>query len=92
MQKYLHRIPVLSAVFFTAFISLGFLITLGAMQGDVRQAEPVNIVWQSMKTIVIDLIAALVAFGLILGLDTLSTGSEENHEQDSGGSIQEGEK
>jgi len=92
MQKYLQRIPVLIAVFLTSFISLGFLITLGALQGDIRQLEPVNIAWQSMKTIIMDLIVASVVSGLILWLDTLSTGSRENHEQDSGGSIQEGEK
>lgn len=87
MQKYLQRIPVLIAVFLTAFISFGFLITLGALQGDIKMEEPVNIAWQSMKTIIMDLIVASVVSGLILWLDTLSTGSKENYEQDSGGSI-----
>ncbi len=34
MQKYLHRIPVLYAVFFGAFISICVLVGLGATQGD----------------------------------------------------------
>jgi membrane protein DedA with SNARE-associated domain len=91
MQKYLHRIPVLVAVFFTAFISLGLLITLGALQGDIRLEEPVNIAWQSLKTIIIDLIVASAVSGLILWLDKLLTSSEENHEEDSEGGMQEGE-
>ena len=92
VQKYLHRIPVLVAVFFTAFISMGLLITLGALQGDIRPVEPVNIAWQSMKTIIMDLIVASAVSVFILWLDTLSTSSEENHEQDSEGSIREGKK
>jgi hypothetical protein len=91
MQKYLHRIPVLVAVFFTAFMSLGLLITLGALQGDIRLEEPVNIAWQSLKTIIIDLIVASAVSGLILWLDKLLTSSEENHEEDSEGGMQEGE-
>jgi hypothetical protein len=71
MEKYLHRIPVLYAVFFTVFISLGFLITLGALQGDIRQDELKNIMWQSAITIITDLIVASGASGLILGLDKL---------------------
>jgi len=82
MQKYLHRIPVLYAVFFTAFISLGFIITLGALQGDIRQDELGSIAWQSIRTIIKDLVVASGASGLILGLDTLLTSSKENHERD----------
>ena len=72
MQKYLHRIPVLGAVFFTAFITLGFLLTLGAMQGDIRQVGPVNIPWLSMKTILTDLFVASVAAVLSCGWTTWS--------------------
>jgi hypothetical protein len=92
MQKYLHRIPVLVAVFFTAFISMGLLITLGALQGDIRQVEPVNIAWQSMKTIIMDLIVASAVSGFILWGDNLLTISKKKHEQDSEGRIREGEK
>jgi len=52
----------------------------------------VNIAWQSMKTIIMDLIVASAVSVFILWLDTLSTSSEENHEQDSEGSIREGKK
>ena len=92
MQKYLHRIPILVAVFFTSFISLGFLITQGALQGDIRLEEPVNIAWQSMKTIIMDLIVASAVSGFILWLDQLSTNSKKNQEQDFAGSIEEEEK
>jgi hypothetical protein len=92
VQKYLHRIPVLVAVFFTAFISLGFLLTLGALQGDLRLEEPVNIAWQSMDTIIKDLVVASLVSGLILWADNLLTNSRENHEQDPKGSIREGDK
>ena len=92
VQKYLNRIPVLVAVFFTAFISMGLLITLGALQGDIRQVEPVNIAWQPMKTIIMDLIVASAVSVFILWLDTLLTSSEKNHEQDTEGSIREGKK
>ena len=91
MQKYLRRIPVLVAVFFTAFISLGFLITLGALQGDVRQGEPVNIAWQSMKTIIMDVIVASAVSGFILWLDKISASPEEKHKYGTEGRIQ-GEK
>jgi hypothetical protein len=70
MQKYLNRIPVLYAVFFTAFMSLGFVITLGAMQGDLKQEALGSIAWQSTIAVIKDLIAASVASGLILGLDS----------------------
>ncbi len=82
-QKYLHRIPVLVAVFFTAFISLGFLLTLGALQGDIRQVEPVNIAWQSMDTIIKDLVVASIVSGFILWLDNVLTNSKENPRPDS---------
>jgi hypothetical protein len=91
-QKYLHRIPLLVAVFFTAFISLGFLLTLGALQGDLRQVEPVNSAWQSMDTIIKDLVVASIVSGFILWLDNVLTNSKENHELDSGGRIQEREQ
>ena len=91
-QKYLHRIPVLVAVFFCAFFSLGILITLGALQGDIRQIEPVNIAWQSMGTIIKDLVVALIVSGFILWLDNLLTNSKETPEPDSGGRIQEREQ
>lgn len=83
MQKYLQRIPVLVAVFFTSFISLGLLITLGALQGDIRLEEPVNIAWQSMKTIITDIIVASVVTGFILWLDRLSTSSDEEKSEGS---------
>jgi hypothetical protein len=92
VQKYLHRIPVLVAVFFTAFISLSFLLTLGALQGDIRQVEPANIAWQSMDAIIKDLVVASLVSGFILWADNLLTKSKENPEQDPEGSIREEEK
>jgi hypothetical protein len=92
MQKYLHRIPLWVAVFFTAFISLGFFLALGALQGDIRQVEPVNSAGQSMKTIFTDLIVASAVSGIILWLDNLLTDSKEIHEQDSDGRIRKEEK
>jgi hypothetical protein len=77
-QKNLHRIPVLVAVFFTAFLSLGFLLTIGALQGDIRQVDPLNIVWQSIDTIIKDLIVASIVSGFILWLDKVLTDSKEN--------------
>jgi hypothetical protein len=91
-QKYLHRIPVLVAVFFTAFISLGFLLTLGALQGDIRQVEPMNIAWQSMDSIIKDLVFASLVSGFILWLDNVLTDSKENPDPDSGGRIREREQ
>ena len=80
VQKYLHRIPVLITVFFTAFLSLGFLLTIGALQGDIRMEEPLNIGWQSMKTILIDLIVASAVSAFILWLDNVLPDSRENPE------------
>jgi hypothetical protein len=91
-QKYLHRIPVSVAVFFTAFVSLGILITLGALQGDIRQVEPVHSAWQSMDTIIKDLVLASLVSGFILWLDHVLTNSKETPELDSGGRIQEREQ
>ena len=69
MKKYLLHIPVLYAVFFAAFISLCSLIAWGALQGDLRMVEPVNVLWQITGTVITDLIIASGASGLILGLD-----------------------
>jgi hypothetical protein len=87
VQKYLHRIPVLFAVFFTAFISMGFLLTLGALQGDIRLEESMNVAWQSIKTIITGLIVASVASGFILWVDNLLTNSRENPDEDPKGGI-----
>jgi hypothetical protein len=79
MQKYLNRIPVLYAVFFTAFISLGFVITLGAMQGDLKPEALGSIAWQSTIAVIKDLIAASVASGLIIGMDSFLFNSEKKN-------------
>ncbi|MDO9326203.1 MAG: hypothetical protein Q7T80_14730 [Methanoregula sp.] len=79
MQKYLNRIPVMYAVFFTAFISMGFVLTLGAMQGDVRLEESRNVALELAVPAIKDLIAASVASGLILGLDRILSNPEKKN-------------
>ncbi len=69
MKKYLLYIPVLYAVFFAAFISLCSLLAWGALQGDLRMVEPVNVLWQVTGTVITDLTIASGGSGLILGLD-----------------------
>ncbi len=76
MQKYLLHIPVLYAVFFAAFISLCSLLAWGALQGDLRVVEPVNVLWQLTWTVITDLIIASGVSGLILGLDRVLIDSE----------------
>lgn len=83
LQKYLHRIPVLYAAFFTAFISLCLVLTLGAMQGDLKQGELGSVAWQSATTISKALITSAVVSVLVLGLDRWLTGSRERPEQTS---------
>lgn len=79
MQKYLNRIPVMYAVSLTAFISMVFIITLGAMQGDVRLEESRNIVWESIVPVIKDLITASIVSGLILGLDRILSNPEKKN-------------
>jgi len=74
MQKYLLHIPVLYAVFFTAFISVCSLFIWGALQGEMRVVEPVNVLWQFTGTVMSDLIIASGVSGLILGLDRFACG------------------
>jgi len=78
LHKYLHRIPAAYAVFFAAFIASCVLISLGALQGDLRYVEPDGIQFflKAMITVIIDLIIASAAFGLIIMLDMMLTGTE----------------
>lgn len=78
MQGYLRRIPARYGVFFTAFISLAFLVAWGAAQGDIRIVENRDLVWQSLRTVIADLVIATGASGLIIGLDrfVLRSGKE----------------
>ena len=78
LHKYLHRIPAAYAVFFAAFIASCVLILLGALQGDLRYVEPDGIQFflKAMITVIIDLIIASGAFGLIIMLDIMLTGTE----------------
>ncbi len=78
MQGYLRHIPARYGVFFTAFISLAFLIAGGAVQGDIRVVEDRDLVLQSLRTVIADLIIATGASGLIIGLDrfVLPSGKE----------------
>jgi hypothetical protein len=81
LQKYLHRIPVMYAVFFTAFISMCILITLGAMQGDQLfvQLNGGEFLWKAMISVARDIITASGAFVLIIMLDIFLTGTEEEN-------------
>jgi hypothetical protein len=81
LQKYLHRIPVVYAVFFAAFIASAVLISPGALQGDQYYVElnGVQFFWEAMKTVIKDLIIASGAFGLIIMLDIIVTGPEEEN-------------
>jgi len=79
LHNYLHRIPVYYAVFFTAFISLGFLFAWGAAQGDQVYVETGNFVGQMAGSVITDLIVASVASGLILGLDRFLLSSEQKN-------------
>jgi hypothetical protein len=79
MQKYLHRIPVIYAVFFTALISVCIILTLGALQGDVYIAEygNIRIIRDTTITVIKDLVIASVVCGLITGLDRILINSDE---------------
>ncbi len=81
LQKNLQRIPVMYAVFFSAFISMCVLLTLGAMQGDQLYAElnSVQFTWKAMVLVIKDLIIASAAFGLIILLDIMVTGTGEEN-------------
>ena len=79
LQKNLHRIPVMYAVFFASFISMGVLLTLGAMQGNQLSValNSVQFTEKAMVSVIRDLIIASGAFGLIILLDIMVTGTEE---------------
>lgn len=79
MQKYLHQIPVVYAVFFTAFLSSCFIIGWGALQGDMRFDGSESIIWQSAGTVITDLIAASGASCLMIGLDRFLLSSEKKN-------------
>lgn len=81
LQKYLHRIPIIYAVFFTALISLCVVLSLGALQGDLHIVEYGNtrIIWDSTITVIRDLIIASIVFGLIIGLDRILINSNETN-------------
>jgi len=78
LHKYLHRIPAAYAVFFAAFIASCVLILPGALQGDLRYVEldGIQFFLKAMITVIIDLIIASGAFGLIIMLDIMLTGTE----------------
>jgi hypothetical protein len=81
MQKYLHRIPVIYAVFFAALISVCIILTLGALQGDMYIAEYGNarIIRDSTITVIKDLVIASIVSGLIIGLDRILADPEETN-------------
>jgi hypothetical protein len=78
LHNHLHRIMAVYAVFFAAFIASCVLILLGALQGDLRYVEPggIQFFMKAMITVIIDLIIASGAFGLIIMLDIMLTGTE----------------
>ena len=78
LHKYLHRIPAAYAVFFAAFIASCVLILPGALQGDLRYVEldGIQFFLKAMITVIIDLIIASAAFGLIIILDMMLTGTD----------------
>ena len=78
MQKYLHRLPAMYAVFLTAFISLFFVNAWSLLEGATKfNLKGVDLIWESTSTVIICLIAASVASGLIIGLDRLLSNSEK---------------
>jgi hypothetical protein len=81
LQKYLHRIPVLYAVFFGAFISICVLVGPGATQGDqiFVQLNGVQFIREEVITVIAELIIASGIFGLIIMLDIILTGTEEEN-------------
>jgi hypothetical protein len=81
LQNYLHRTPVMYAVFLAALISSCVLISLGALQGDQRFVEPDGIQFfvRATLTVVEDVIIASGAFGLMIMLDIVVTGPEEEN-------------
>jgi hypothetical protein len=85
LQKYLHRIPLVYAVFFAALISSCVLISLGALQGERYYVDlnGVQVFWEATVTVIKDVITASAAFGLIIGLDTVLAGSKKIRELDS---------
>jgi hypothetical protein len=78
LHKYLHRIPAAYGVFFGAFVASCVLILLGALQGDLRYVEldGLQFFLKAIITVIIDLIIASGAFGLIIMLDIILTGTE----------------
>ena len=81
LQKNLHRIPVIYAVFLTAFISMCVLVTLGAMQGDQLyvQFNSVEFLGKAMISVIKDLIIASGVFGLTIMLDIMLTGTKKEN-------------
>jgi hypothetical protein len=81
LQKYLHRIPVIYAVFFAALISSCVLILSGALQGDQHYVEldVIQFFVRATLTLVEDVIIASGAFGLMIMLDIVVTGPEEKN-------------
>lgn len=81
LQKYLHRIPVLYAVFFGAFISISVLVALGTMQGNqiYMQLKGVQFIREEWIAGIKELITASGAFGLIIMLDIILTGTERSN-------------
>ena len=68
MQKYLNHLPRLSAVVFALFISLCFIVAWGVFQSSGYD-ESQGIIWQSVCSVLIDLIAASAVAGMVIGLD-----------------------
>jgi hypothetical protein len=79
MQKYLNRIPVTYAVFFTALISVCVVLTLGALQGDIYILDYGNarIIRDSTITVIEDLLISSLVLGLIIGFDRMLIKSDE---------------
>jgi hypothetical protein len=80
LQKYLHRIPVTYAVFFTALISLFVFVTMGTLQGDLRYIDinGFQFIREVIVTVSKNLFIASIAFGIIIGLDSFLFSTEEN--------------
>ncbi len=79
-QKYLHRISLSYAVFFTALISLFLLVAMGALQGDLRYVKPdgIQFILEVTGLMMKDFVIASVAFGILVYLDSFFPGSDEH--------------
>jgi hypothetical protein len=71
MQDSLHRIPVLYAVFFATVLSLFCIFGWGLLQGDMKYEGQTGFLWQTLISILTDLLIASSISGLIIGVDKI---------------------